>query len=92
MRLVTSNDFLIVSGDDGESRDVLLNTADTVWVAPGFDERYALGPGVRFFINVSSEGGLSQPVTLRVLIDGEQRFNGSSDLMDSDLEFLYSFR
>ena len=92
IQLVTSNDFSIVSNDDGESREIFLYSADTSSVAAPLDQRYSLGTGVRFYVIVASEVPLQQAVTLKVLIDGEQRFSGTSDLGDAQLEFLYSFR
>jgi hypothetical protein len=90
--LVTSNDFAIVSDDDGETREIYFYSADTVFVTPSFDRRYSLGSGVRFFVNASAEVGLALPVTMKVFIDGEKRFEGSSTLGDAALEFVFSFR
>lgn len=92
VELVTSNDYAIVSNDDGETREIFLYSADTTSVTSDLNQRYSLGPGVRFYVLASSEVDLPQAVTLKVLIDGEQRFNASSTLGDADLEFVYSFR
>lgn len=92
VELVTSNDFAIVTDDDGETSDVYLYSADTTSVTPSFDQRYSLGSGVRFFVAAASEVTLAGAVTMEVFIDGERRFKGSSTLGETTLEFLYSFR
>jgi hypothetical protein len=91
-QLVVSNDFAIVSSDDGETRDIFFYSADTSSVSGSLNQRYSLGSGVRIYVKAYTEEALGQPVTMRVLIDGEQRFNGTSTLGGEDLEFLYSFR
>ena len=91
-RLVTSNDFTIISNDEGATRDIYFNSVDSSSVTAPFDQRYSLGPGVRFYVKAFSEAPLGQPVLMKVLIDGEQRFSGASDPGEADLEFLYSFR
>jgi hypothetical protein len=92
LALVTSNDFTIVSDDGGQTRDVYLNTQDSTTVSPPFDNRYSLGPAKRFYLRVGAEESLAQAVRVRVLVGGEKRFDGTSDLGDSDLEFVYSAR
>jgi hypothetical protein len=92
VEMVTSNDFQIVTSDDGENREVSFFSADTTFVTPSFNQKYSLGSGVRFYIEVSSDEPLAQPVTLRVLIDGERRYNAASTLGDQEMEFLYTFR
>lgn len=91
-QLVTSNDFTIVTSDDGETRDIYLNSSEEQSVSAPFDQRYSLGPDVRFFINASSEAALPQPIHVRVLIEGEERFESTSDLGASPMEFVYSYR
>jgi len=91
-QLVISNDFSIVSSDDGETRDIFFYSADTSSVSGSLNQRYPLGSGVRIYVKAYTEEALAQAVTLRVLIDGEQRYNGTSTLGGDDLEFLYSFR
>lgn len=92
LALVTSNDFSIVSDDGGQTRDVYLNTQDSTTVSPPLDQRYSLGPGVRFYVRVGAEEALAQAVRVRVLVGGEKRFDSTSDLGESDLEFVYSAR
>lgn len=91
-QLVTSNDFLVVAGEEGGMGDVLLNSADTATVSSPFSERHLLGPNRRFYALVSSEGGLSEPITMRVLVGGEERFNSTSTLNGVELEFVYTLR
>lgn len=92
IEIVTSNDFSITSEDDGETREVYLYSADTTSVTPSFNQKYSLGSGVRFYVSASTEELLAQAVTMKVFIDGEQRYNVTSTLGDQELEFLYSFR
>jgi hypothetical protein len=92
IEIVTSNDFSITSEDDGETREVYLYSADTTSVTPSFNQKYSLGSEVRFYIAASTDEPLDQAVTMKVFIDGEQRYNVTSTLGDQELEFLYSFR
>jgi len=91
-QLVTSNDFSITSNDDGATRDIYFYSADSTSVSAPFDQRYSLGSGVRFYVKAFSEGLLGQSVSMKVFIDGKQRFSGASDPGDTALEFVYSFR
>jgi hypothetical protein len=90
--LVTSNDFSIISDDGGQTRDVYLNTWDSIDVTPPLDQRYSLGPAVRFFLRVGAEEALVNPVRVRVVVGGKERFDATSDLAEGDLEFVYSSR
>ena len=91
-QLVTTNDFLVTADEDGENREVYLNSADTAVVSAPFSKSYSLGSGVRFYVKAISEEGLSQPVTIKVFINGDQRFNSTSTLLDLALEFIFTFR
>lgn len=91
-QLVTSNDFTILSSDDGETREIYLNSSNEDSVSAPFDQHFSLGPDVRFFFQASSEVALPQPIHVRVLIEGDERFDSTSDLGASPMEFVYSFR
>jgi hypothetical protein len=89
LSVVTSNDFLVVSDDGGQTTEVSLNTRDSTTVTPPLDQRYSLGSAVRFYLRVGSEGSLTIPITVRVLVGGVERLNASTDLSAQDLEFVY---
>ncbi len=91
-QLITSNDFTITVDDGGENRDIYLNSADTVVVSAPYTKSYSLGSGVRFYVKAFSTEGLSQPMTIKVFIDGDQRYNSTSTLLDLDLEVIYTFQ
>lgn len=90
--LVTSNDFAVVAGDDGEDRDVFIYSGDTAQVSAPFNQSYSLGSGVRFYLKAFSPSALSSPITVRVEIGGERRYNTTSNLDGLELEFFYTFR
>jgi hypothetical protein len=91
-QLVTSNDFLVVLGEEEGRGDVFLNSADTATVSAPLSERYLLGPNRRFYALASSEDGLSEPITMRVLVGGEERYRSTSTLEGIELEFVYTIR
>ncbi|MGW8268363.1 MAG: hypothetical protein ACWGSQ_18495 [Longimicrobiales bacterium] len=91
-QLVTSNDFSITTNDDGATRDIYFYSADSSSVTTPFDRRYSLGSGVRFYVKAFAEAPLGQSISMKVLIDGKERYSASSDPGDAALEFVYSFR
>ena len=90
--LVTSNDFTILYHDESGAREIFLNSSDTSSVTGGLDKRYSLGSGVRFYVLASSEVVLEDAVTLKVFIDGQQRYSATSTFDGNHLEFVYSVR
>lgn len=91
-QLVTTNDFDLTADEDGENRDIYIYSADTTAVTAPYSKSYSLGSGVRFYLKAFSTEGLSQPVTIKLLIDGDQRYKATSDLANPELEFSYTFR
>lgn len=91
--LVTSNNFTVfVDPETGETSDIVLNEADTLLISAPYDERYALGSGVRFFLKVYQSPGLPEPINVRVLVGGDQRYNSTSTLDGLTMEFVYTYR
>jgi hypothetical protein len=91
--LVTSNDFTVVANSDtGETGEIILNEADTVLISAPINERYSLGSGVRFFIKVFRDQPLSEPINVKVLVGGTQRYNSTSALDGLTMEFVYTYR
>lgn len=90
--LVTTTDFAVTVGEDEENKDIYLYSADTVVVSAPYTKSYSLGSGVRFYLKAFSAEGLSEPVLVKVLIDGDQRYKAASTLLELELEFIYTFR
>ncbi len=90
--LVTSNDFSVLVDQNGENRDVVLNASDTVLASTPFNQQYRLGSAQRLYVKVFRETALSEPINVRILVGGEERFNSSSTLEDLTLEFIYTIR
>ncbi len=90
--LVTTNDFDITANSDGTDRDVYLYTADTSLVSPPFNQKYSLGSGIRFYLKAFADEPLAGPITVKILIDGDQRYSASSALEEPNVEFLYTYR
>ncbi|MFO8172671.1 MAG: hypothetical protein ACQET1_01005 [Gemmatimonadota bacterium] len=90
--LVTSNNFMVVVDENGENREIILNEADTVSTSAPFNQRYSLGSGIRFYVETFRPGGLPEPINVKILVGGDQRFNSTSTLEDLSLEFVYTFR
>jgi len=89
LSVVTSNDFLVISDDGGQTTEVSLDTQDSTTVTPPLDQRYSLGQGARFYLRVGAEGALTRPITVRVLVGGIERLDATTDLSEQDLEFVY---
>jgi len=92
IRLVTTTDFDVVSSSDGEDREVYVLSADTADVASPYDRSFTLGPRTRFYVVLTSETTPAEIVTVRVFIDGDERYNRSTLFGEEVLEFLYVAR
>jgi len=90
--LVTSNDFTITVDETGQNRQVELNQADTITVSAPYNQVYPLGSGIRFYLKAYNDVALTDPITVRVRLGGEERFSSTSALEGVAIEFLYSFR
>jgi hypothetical protein len=57
------------------------------------DRSYPLAPRYQFFVKVLPLDGAagSRDLSMRVLIDGDERYNKSGTLGDDDFEFIYNF-
>lgn len=91
VQLITSDDFTVFLDEDGETRSVQINSADTTAVTSPFKRTYPLGSDLRFYLRVESEQLLTEPLTVRAFIDDEERFTGTSFLGDDFIEFTYTF-
>lgn len=92
VQLITTNDFIVLLEQDGESRSVDINTADTAAVTSPFRRAYRLGSELRFYMKVESEEPLPEPLTVKAFVDDEERFNRTSLLGGENLEFVYTIR
>lgn len=91
-QLITTSDFEILVSQEGDGSEVYVNAADTASVSSPLSNRYSLGTGLRFYMKAYSEEGLSEPITVKVYIDGDMRYNSSSTLDGLTLEFVYTVR
>jgi hypothetical protein len=91
-QLVTTTDFDVLAAGEEAVNPIHLVSADTSTVSAPYDKSYSLGPRQRFYLKAFSAEGLSQPITVKVLVDGDERYNSTSTLEDSDLEFVYTIR
>jgi hypothetical protein len=91
VQLITSDDFTVFLDEDGETRSLQINSADTTAVTSPFKRTYPLGSDLRFYLRVESEQLLTEPLTVRAFIDDEERFTGTSLLGDDFIEFTYTF-
>ena len=91
--LVTSNNFTVVANSEtGETGEIILNEADTVLISAPINERYSLGSGVRFYLKVFRDQPLPEPINVKVLVGGDQRYNVTSALDGVTMEFVYTYR
>jgi hypothetical protein len=90
--LLTSNDFLVIVDQNGENREVVLNSSDTALVSTPFNQQYRLGSGERLYVKVFRDTALSEPINVRILVGGDERFNSTSTLENLTLEFIYTIR
>jgi hypothetical protein len=92
IQLVTTHYFLITTDQDGENREIYVTSADTSAVTSPFDRKYDLGPRKRFYATVSSAEIAPTPVSVKVYVDGDLRFNRSTFFGEEVLEFVFSVR
>jgi hypothetical protein len=92
VQLITTNDFLVLRDQDGDTRSVDINSADTTAVTPPFRGTYSLRSEARFYMKVESEQPLPEPLTVKAFVDDEERFNRTSLLGTEYLEFTYTIR
>ena len=92
IQLVTTHDFLLTVDQDGENREIFLNSADTSTVTAPFEKRYDLGPNKRFYATFSSAQVAPSPVSVRVYVGGSLRFNRGTIFDEEVLEFVFSVR
>lgn len=95
VRIVTSTDFYFLEGGSGEgSFQPELITSDTLETVVPHDRRIPLAPSYRVFVKVlpPAEGGSPEPVSLRVRVDGSERYNQTSVLSREPLQFFYIYQ
>lgn len=92
IQLVTTHDFLITVDQDGENREIFINSADTSAITSPFEKRYDLGPSKRFYATFSSAQVAPSPVSVRVYVGGDLRLDRLTVFDEEVLEFLFSVR
>jgi hypothetical protein len=93
LRLVLSDELLLTGAGEGEGLSVTFLSADTMRVGLPHDRSYPLAPRYQFFVKVLplDDAAGSRDLSMRVLIDGDERYNKSGTLGDDDFEFIYNF-
>ena len=90
MQVVVSSDFVVEGVDENTDLEILFINADTIITGAPFNETYPLEPSFRFFVKVSPTDSTQapRPLTMTVLVDGNQRYNKTGSLGEEDFEFL----
>jgi hypothetical protein len=93
LRLVLSDELLLTGAGEDEGLSVTFLSADTMRVGLPYDRSYPLAPRYQFFVKVLplDDGAAPRDLSMRVLIDGDERYNKSGTLGDDDFEFIYNF-
>ncbi len=93
IKLVVSNDFSTRPSDDpddGRSVIVTLSNSDTLIVQSPYSQAFTLGSRTRFFALALSPDDGSLNLTMRVQIDGDERYQSTRDITAEDgMEFIY---
>lgn len=93
VRLILSDRFSFSGGDETSGASVSLLTADTTLVDLPYDRSFPLAPSFQFYAQAAPVDSAAAPIeiSLRVLVDGDQRFSKSGALGNSDFEYVYTF-
>lgn len=92
IQLVTTDDFVITLNQDGENREVFVYSADTTAITSPFDQTYDLGPKKRFYATFSSAQIAPEPISVKVYVGGDLRFDRSTIFEEEVLKFVFSLR
>jgi hypothetical protein len=87
--LITSTDFVVTRSEDGGVSQIELQSTDTTSVTGTFDRTYSLAPRLQFYALATGTGdGL---FSVRILIDGEERYSDIREADGSPIEYRYQY-
>lgn len=93
VRLILADRFVFAGGDESSGASVSLLTADTTLVDLPYDRSFPLAPTFRFYAQAVPIDSAAAPIdlSLRILVDGDERFSKSGTLGAADFEYVYTF-
>lgn len=93
-RLVVSQQFIVSASQDGsEGVGVTFGSADTLAITLPFDRSFNLAPSFQFVARAyGPASGDTVTVRMRVLVDGDQRYNQTGPVEENFLQFIYLFQ
>lgn len=93
VRLIVADRFSFAGGDEVSGASVSLLTADTTLVALPYDRSFPLAPSFQFYALAVPADSAAAPIDLsmRILVDGAQRFSKGGSLGSADFEYVYTF-
>lgn len=92
LQLILSDDFFFEGGGEDQGVSLSVLTSDTVEVAVPYNQSYPLAPRYRFFVKVLADSAAApRELSMRVLVDGDERYNKTGTLGPEDFEFVYTF-
>lgn len=86
VRIVTSTVFRQAEGDEGQPS---LLDADTSVVQMPHQRTHDLGEDARFFVEAASPDSTQATLTMRVVIEGEERFDATRTVTTDVLRFSF---
>jgi len=94
VRVVISQQFILSGAADGsDAVAVTFAASDTIAATLPFDRSFNLAPTYRFVARAyGPESGETVTVRMRVLVDGEQRYNQTGPVEQNFLQFIYLFQ
>jgi hypothetical protein len=88
IRIITSNNFAV--GLDDEANHVFhLFQGDTTWVQLPFRQDFDLRATAMFYVRAAESEDADAVISLRALIDGQQRFTHTAVLEGAGIQFYY---
>jgi hypothetical protein len=93
VRVVVSREFFLSGAEGGEGVAVTFAASDTIAATLPFDRSFPLAPTFRFVARAyGPETGETVTVRMRVLVDGQQRYNQTGPVEENFLQFIYLFQ
>lgn len=89
--LITSTNFVVVPSEDGGSSQIELQSTDTTSITGTFDRTYSLAPRRQFYAQATGTGTGDGFFSVRILIDGEERYSSTKEADGSPIEYRYQY-
>ena len=90
--IITSQLFTVWIDENGRE-DVTLHQVDSIWVTPFFQGTYDVNAAEEdvtgFFVRAAEAQNPETPVSMRVLVDGEESYSDTKVLTGSGLRFYF---